>query len=1295
MLVWTGLEGKPCSNKVNVTDAGYQYEVLARDTLTGCIAWMNGKVGIVEESDPALIAWHPNNDLQSCQGKDVKFSLSATGCNLNYVWKHDGAVVKDSTEEFYNIESVEAADFGTYYCEVSNSCGSESTPPVRLKVRDSLFYLKRMEDKAVCGNMGEPVMLTGYIQNGTSYEWCRLDDPTPLSYAEWYKIRSVKPEHAGFYVFKAKNECGSLSDTLELKIDADPAADPVVFRTDTICAGTSYRLTVVSPDTVKWYRDGVFTGVVRNDLMLNAAAPGDEGLYSVRIVNACAPSGKPIPVAQLYVDDTIRVLSLRPGELVCENAVVDLYIRTSPEKRVSYTWETGGVVIARDRNTYRTGPLTSDEPEYTYFVNYRNKCTNATAQIRLSVSNKLEYTDPVEQIITCAGSGQDTAIFVGHPATLIASYQWYWQPFAEGTVPVKLEGEVYDTLYLKTATSAIGYYYCEIGRVCNPVTTQSCWFRVDTMPVLEGNLPASDTTCQNASYRWEVAAMGGGLTYEWNFRLKDGSTEVHTYENALLHSTGFYEMSRVDAKYDSCRVWCRVFNGCGEVTTDSMLLRVKAEPRLLLTPADTTVCRFADVVIAATLQSGKLPYSYGYSYNNGEIRERSCNTLTDTLPYEGGGSYRIQWVETGGCRVNGEMATATVNELPAVKVKLVRDNPQDTICMSDTLHFRLLIEGGNGPWEIGIRNQGGQGAEELGLTYPFTISSREKHFDIVVYDDLAFYVDSVRDLNAANSCVAVTEDTVKIVADPGELVMLRALPDHHTGICRTISLDSLLTPQPADGQWYVNGEAVDSLWIPAGPKDTVCYVVGNERGCVSYERRIFVVDSLPYGELILPEVACGTTSAQVQLQLYPGAQDYRVDLRQTRYPKGGGGPVVYERQLNVAALSEGKYSENVVWNAVGETTDSCILYEITDIQDSHGCRMSRDIPVDIRDTLYRSSIVWRQTPGVTIHSRYPSGSLWQNGSHSWTISEGDSVEVRASLNRGVPEWHLPGAGVGPVSKTDTVFWLRAEGVYPMMAVDSVCGTESAGDSLVIAFMKDSYFCGRLWLEGPYDASNGRMFSALNDSLHLPPVSSLPLLPAGVDLIDRIVVELRAGSQTDFVALLGGDTRIVATDTCYLASDGRLIDRYTGDTLIRVRNAYNPAGNHYYLVAHHRNHLSVMTAAAYDFPATPALAPRIDFTLASTIYSRDGKLHNHMSLRPGYTEWMLSAGELNDNSFITLFDPNRMTVEDIRLTGSVRYDLLYDLNFDGKVDWPGWNGSSTDTADWNLVKRNRQKFTEIK
>ena len=89
--------------------------------------------------------------------------------------------------------------------------------------------------------------------------------------------------------------------------------------------------------------------------------------------------------------------------------------------------------------------------------------------------------------------------------------------------------------------------------------------------------------------------------------------------------------------------------------------------------------------------------------------------------------------------------------------------------------------------------------------------------------------------------------------------------------------------------------------------------------------------------------------------------------------------------------------------------------------------------------------------------------------------------------------------------------------------------------------------------------------------------------------------------------------------------------------------------------------------------------------------------NHMtekSLGGGKKCWVLSAGEVNLNSLVSLADPNRVTLTDLRPgVANYGYDLRYDVNLDGCVDWP-WSGTNKLT-DWKIVDRNRGKYSEIR
>ena len=294
---------------------------------------------------------------------------------------------------------------------------------------------------------------------------------------------------------------------------------------------------------------------------------------------------------------------------------------------------------------------------------------------------------------------------------------------------------------------------------------------------------------------------------------------------------------------------------------------------------------------------------------------------------------------------------------------------------------------------------------------------------------------------------------------------------------------------------------------------------------------------------------------------------------------------------------------------------------------------------------------------------------------------------------------------------DTVFWLKDTGTYWFIPRDVACQRQGPAPyhDLTITRLDTGYFRGKVYLEGVFYDNNMRMawgsdcnWSRLRANLRLP--SSLPKLPSGVDVIDWIEVELRIsnGDPVDSVAVMAKSSYFVARDSCLVLSDGRLADRWTGDTIVGLLGGYGAGANLRYVALRHRNHLGVMTNRLYRFVnnANKGSASYIDFTDGNTIYHKGAPLHNlnyHMTRKTnqGKELWLMAVGSLDSNYLVSLSDPNQVTRQDILPTSSqgYHYDLLHDINLDGCVDWPGWNG--TTLTDWLFVERNRTKYTEIR
>jgi len=194
---------------------------------------------------------------------------------------------------------------------------------------------------------------------------------------------------------------------------------------------------------------------------------------------------------------------------------------------------------------------------------------------------------------------------------------------------------------------------------------------------------------------------------------------------------------------------------------------------------------------------------------------------------------------------------------------------------------------------------------------------------------------------------------------------------------------------------------------------------------------------------------------------------------------------------------------------------------------------------------------------------------------------------------------------------------------------------------------------KVFFEGPYNAVGDTM----ECSLTLPTISpydiedigSLPTV-TGHSLVDWIQVKLRTTATGTTV------------DSCnaFLLEDGSVID-VNGNSNLPF---YNTAGNEYYIVIHHRNHLDIMSAVKHTFGSSHGEATNIDLTISNSIYG-DG----YNELETGV--YGMYSGDINNDEEVTTSDYTSWY--NAYTTGSSGYQVT-DLNLDGEVttsDYTKW------------------------
>lgn len=206
---------------------------------------------------------------------------------------------------------------------------------------------------------------------------------------------------------------------------------------------------------------------------------------------------------------------------------------------------------------------------------------------------------------------------------------------------------------------------------------------------------------------------------------------------------------------------------------------------------------------------------------------------------------------------------------------------------------------------------------------------------------------------------------------------------------------------------------------------------------------------------------------------------------------------------------------------------------------------------------------------------------------------------------------------------------------------------------------------KAFLEGPF--ASDTMSTALLTSGSIPlsqPYSGAPWNYSGTesltsipgDIVDWVLVELRSSTEA---------SSKVATRAAFIKNDGSIID-LDGTSLVR----FDATAGDYYIVIHHRNHLSIMSASAQTINSTSAL---YDFTTGlSQYYGSDAK-----EVAAGV--FGMYKGDANGNTFVNSADYLRIKTE---VGASGYYDG--DCNLNGFVN----------SADYLHVKANVGKSSQV-
>lgn len=1181
---------------------------------------------------------------------------------------------------------------------------AESCASPTISRNDSLF--------AGRGCVSDSIVLTANARgDNLTYEWQKFDADSAIfrvCYAPdtnlfglnspTLVIRKLLLETEGRYRCRVYNQCGEvMSDTFMLSVDGVPVLKDSLEQGLQFCLSGDtavLSVTAISPNgntlEYNWYKDSILLkGEVYSKAQVKIPLNSIDvrGWYQVVVKNACG-----------QVSDSTYLSVTPPVEIIHYDSLVRTCIGGDAEFRLQLEDTTDYFAVLKEirmlsDSTYVVKESAVDSGlhvvipgiDSTYHDRYYiwqvfNDCSrDSSGVIRLVIKDGVEIESQSCDTVVCIKEPLQLYCKVRMPSPGV-TYQWY----RNGV----LTEQVKDTFDLRLVNEPdSGIYICLVTDTVCGTTVESDTIRVGVRIPAEVSGQGVYVEGQDEKTEY-VFCPGTTLKLKVDISHPENVDSVRWYKDETVLTGRGSDSLLIDSVkvIDQGNYRVRIFTPCGDIETEPVLIKV-IEAKVYQLTIEQYLC--ADSSGAVLNLSGSQKNEDFYYQLFRKKPDAGWEQTGDSLVGTGRilkwknvteGVYKVvAGNKLTGCGFEMENeCEVSMKPLPAT-FDLLAVNGDTVYCLAGTSEVILYLSG-----------------SEQGIEYTLIRDSLE----IVSTDTVVRWENVIRgiyEVQAENEWgCQVRSGSVEVVGVAPVRVTLKQLADNHVGSCDSINLYQRYQPRvngvaadPQKGLFFVNETPLPGIWwnvpqVNAGVYK-ISYLYQESGACVDTLSVILHVDTAVSASLILPSDICEGDKENSVLQI-DMSEKGTYDLRYEQIRMNATG--IYRRDTITAQVKD-RYESAISWLS----DDSCIIYTVTGLTDRHNCRV---VLSPGRDTIFYHKLAHLDR----IKTRYPDtvGGAWGDQRY-FDIIQGDSVGVKIRLADGRLPYILRISGADTaeldIQSRDTVLNLKREGSYRFAVTDSFECTHFSTDSVVIRYLKPGYLKMNVLLEGPYDTLTGVMKTSIQSLLPLYGINKLP--DAGQPIIDWIVVELRQGNSADSVARKKNGTVVAGRDTCLLLADGTVVDR-DGEEAICFPNVYTPNRDHnaYYVTLFHRNHLNVMSSEAYFVSGQDhGDIPFVDFTDSTNIYysGKTNSLQWHMScVKKG--EWAMSAGEINVNSLISLRNPNSVAMH-IGVSGQLNVNYhIHDVNFDGIVDW----GQRTDTRpnkDWNLIKRNRHKFTEVR
>ncbi|PRY39169.1 putative secreted protein (Por secretion system target) [Spirosoma oryzae] len=654
--------------KTNFTNSNAgQYDVIVYGS-TGCYALSNAITVNTTTGGVPSITSQPGG-INTCTGQSATFNVTASGSNLTYQWRKNGAPISGATSASYSLAGVTTNDAGQYDVVISTACGTVTSSSATLTVQAAAVITSQPTAQQRCSGESATfqVVTSGSV---TGYQWRKNGTPIEGAINATYSLANVTSDNAGQYDVLINGPCGTQNSSQASLTVRTPISIANQPASQAVCPGGSVTLQVTATGEItgyQWRKNGnPINGATASSLALSNLTNNDSGSYDVIVQGPCGTVTSSAATLTVPTDLQLTPTATSATCFQGSNGQASVVVSggTSP---YTYRWNTNATTAAIDGLTAGT---------YSVVVTDGIGCSK-TASVAIGQPTQLVLAT-TSTAIKCAGGTDGSATVTATGGTAPYTYRWNngaTTATASGLIAGEYQVIVTDAngcqqqisafisqpspLVLTTTSTAIKCFGGSDGSATVTATGGTApytyrWSNGATTPTVS-NLTASDyqlvvtdaNGCQQTTSvavaqpatlltltsanspakcfgssdgSATVTATGGGTTYSYQW-----STGATTPTTAGL-AAGTYQVSVTDN------------NGCLKTTNVTI-----AQPtQLALTTTSTAVKCFGsnDGSATVTATGGTAPYTY--RWNSGATTATASGLIA--------GEYQVTITDANGCQ---------------------------------------------------------------------------------------------------------------------------------------------------------------------------------------------------------------------------------------------------------------------------------------------------------------------------------------------------------------------------------------------------------------------------------------------------------------------------------------------------------------------------------------------------------------------------------------------------------------------------------------------------------------------